>query len=147
MGTGFPYGQFKIPRTLNGGRQVGCYAHRMAWILTHGPIPDGLHICHRCDVPLCCNPSHLFLGTQGDNNRDAFAKGRQPKVRVRKLTDAQVAEIRTCIRKRGDAQRMAVEFGVSKACISQIVHGRRKPSSVRHALTLPTLQTSAVGEA
>src|SRR6476620_11038204 len=48
-GSGLPYGQYKIPRALNGGRQGSCYAHRMAWLLTHGAIPDGLKVCHRCD--------------------------------------------------------------------------------------------------
>lgn len=52
------------------------YGHRAAWILAHGPIPDGLVICHHCDNPRCVNPSHLFLATQGDNIRDAMNKGR-----------------------------------------------------------------------
>lgn len=57
------------------GRPIG--AHRMAWILTNGPIPDGASVCHRCDNPPCCNPEHLFLGTQDDNMADMNTKGRQ----------------------------------------------------------------------
>lgn len=51
-------------------------AHRVAWSLTNGPVQDGLFVLHRCDVRLCCNPDHLFLGTSEDNMADMTAKGR-----------------------------------------------------------------------
>lgn len=51
-------------------------AHRLAWILTYGPIPQGMCVLHRCDNPPCINPAHLFLGTDKDNAMDRDGKGR-----------------------------------------------------------------------
>jgi hypothetical protein len=50
--------------------------HRLAWELVNGPIPEGMHVLHRCDEPRCCNPDHLFLGTQAENMADMHRKGR-----------------------------------------------------------------------
>jgi hypothetical protein len=55
-------------------------AHRVAWIHTFGEIPKHLQICHACDVPLCCNPRHMWLGTVAENARDRDAKGRSNNV-------------------------------------------------------------------
>jgi hypothetical protein len=51
-------------------------AHRLAWLLWRGPIDVDIKVLHRCDTPPCCNPDHLFLGTQADNVADMVAKGR-----------------------------------------------------------------------
>jgi hypothetical protein len=50
--------------------------HRLAWAEANGPIPTGLRVLHKCDVPACCNPDHLFVGTQLDNVTDMRVKGR-----------------------------------------------------------------------
>lgn len=59
-----------------GNRHLPVLAHRAAHQLTHGAIPRGACVLHRCDNPLCCNPAHLFVGSARDNARDKAAKGR-----------------------------------------------------------------------
>jgi hypothetical protein len=51
-------------------------AHRASWILHNGDVPDGMRVCHKCDVPLCVNPSHLFVATAKENTHDMIRKGR-----------------------------------------------------------------------
>lgn len=63
------YGQLRI-------HSKSILAHRYAYILEHGEIPDGMFVCHHCDNPSCVNPTHLFLGTNTDNVHDMMAKGR-----------------------------------------------------------------------
>ncbi len=59
-----------------GTRNGTMLVHRLAYEQAHGPIDAGLNVCHKCDTRNCVNPEHLFLGTQKDNLRDMFRKGR-----------------------------------------------------------------------
>jgi hypothetical protein len=70
------YGQFRLR-----SRVPMVKAHRLAWELIVGPVPDGLWVLHKCDNPPCCHPGHLFVGTPSDNARDAIAKGRHRNVK------------------------------------------------------------------
>lgn len=96
------------------------HAHRAAWILTHGPIPDGLLIRHKCNRPLCVNPRHLCLGTQADNTGDMVAADRQYK----KYTDRVIREVRR-LRARGVGRsEVARRFGMHPVYVSEIT-GRK----------------------
>lgn len=106
--------------------------HRAMWERANGPIPEGLFVLHRCDVPRCVNPAHLFLGTILDNNRDREAKGRGGQLRgakhhrpMAKLTNEKVAEIKAKLAHpyQGIGSKLAKEYGVSQSIISGIRHG------------------------
>lgn len=120
----------------NGGRHRNGYGkaarggktrttHRLAYEAWNGPIPDGMAVLHRCDNRPCMNPAHLFLGTIAENHADMRSKGRQND--PQKLTDAQVAEIRSAYTGvRGEQTVLAHQYGVSLATISLIVRGKHR---------------------
>jgi hypothetical protein len=82
------YGSFSL-----GGRMI--LAHRLAFRLGGGKQKPGLIVMHTCDVTLCCNPAHLRLGTQSENIRDAYAKGRRRQpTRSVPLTDAELLQLK-----------------------------------------------------
>ncbi len=107
------------------------YVHRLAYACANGPIPDGIHVLHECDVPNCVRPRHLFEGTQAENVEDMEAKGRARKVGPRgennwnaDLTDDQVAALRRRANTPGISQRaVAAEFGVSQSTVWRLKHG------------------------
>ena len=104
-------------------------AHRVAYILTNGPIPAGLQVRHTCDNRKCCNPEHLILGTARDNGAD---RRERPKMwpwgakgsahGQAKLTEAQVVEIRQRYAQGEYQNALGRAFGVSQKAIFDIVH-------------------------
>jgi len=101
------------------------YAHRFAFSVKVGPIPNHAKVLHECDNPLCCNPKHLFLGTQKDNVRDMMAKGRAYKASgddhgMARLTSEQVLAV---FKDPRTQKTIAKEYGVGLTCISNIKTG------------------------
>lgn len=104
-------------------------AHRLAWELANNQtIPIDIQVCHKCDNPPCCEPSHLFLGTTQDNTQDRENKGRGPQEHRNpraKLTADNVRDIRTRYDEGGiTIQSLADEYGLSKPAMWQAI--RRK---------------------
>lgn len=118
-------------------------AHRVAWIITFGSLPEKLLVCHKCDHPRCVRPSHLFLGTIRENALDAMQKGRlaygkrngsilHPQSRPKgdqfpqaKLTASKVQIIREVYSSGSSSmEKLGKQFDVSAQTIFRIVHGR-----------------------
>jgi predicted XRE-type DNA-binding protein len=117
------YGNFSVKnKTLR--------PHRIIYELTYDKIPDGMFVCHKCDIPLCCNPKHLFLGTHTDNMQDMVKKGRLPsqigeKSHTAKLSEESVRKIRE-LHKTGNyyQRQIAAMFKISRQRVSAIITGK-----------------------
>lgn len=145
------YGLFDRNR---GGNRKAVRAHRLAFLLSGGCIPEGMMLRHKCDNRICCNPSHLIPGTAKENSSDMVSRGRHwtqqrpqdvprganhwvarrgpgPLVRGSKhhnskLTESKVAKIRKLYQTGEWSQRgLAAKFSVSQGTIWQIIAGNR----------------------
>jgi hypothetical protein len=90
------------------------YAHRAAYVLAVGCIPDDLQVLHTCDTPRCCNPKHLVVGTNDDNMGDKVAKQRQARGRPQALAIKAMP---------GLQREIALKFGVTQMLVSKIKQG------------------------
>lgn len=121
------YGKYNKGETI-----VGRLAHRIAYHMARGDIPSGLCVLHECDNPPCCNPKHLWLGTNADNNKDMIAKGRAklhmtPKGAespLTKLTSSEVNEIKHQLESGKTGISLAHKYGVGRSTISRIRTGQ-----------------------
>lgn len=99
-------------------------AHRVAWIVSNGPIPGRASVLHRCDNPKCVNPKHLFLGTQADNIADMVAKGRV--THGERNSQAKLTEniVRKIVASPLSRRATAVALNISYYCVCDVLSGR-----------------------
>jgi hypothetical protein len=109
-------------------------AGRAAYLIAFGEFDLNLSVCHKCDVPLCVNPAHLFLGTQRDNLRDCIRKGRFNPKGVRptgnyhhrsKINERVAAEIRAAYAAGESTPKIARRIGVGISTVGDVVRGVR----------------------
>jgi hypothetical protein len=106
------------------------YAHRFSYQQYVGPIPKGMLVCHRCDVPLCQNPKHLFLGTIQQNNLDKYIKGRVSRLIGEKNPNAKITNDiakRICLlynSKKYTQKHIGKLFCINDRQVSKIVNGK-----------------------
>jgi len=117
------YGKVRVGSVRNGTRRIAP-AHRVMWEQCMGPVPEGLNVLHRCDVRHCVNPSHLEVGTQRKNIRDAVLRGRlHGPVEFPWET---IQQVRTRSQAGLTQSALGQEFGMSQSHVSRLLHGRQR---------------------
>jgi HNH endonuclease len=114
--------RFSFGRKAEGGEEP----HRLAWRLYVGDIPPGRHVLHRCDVPPCVNPAHLYLGDHAQNMRDKLVRGRQSRGSLHgaaRITESEVVQIRQRVRAGEMQKTLAAELGISRGSVNRIIKG------------------------
>lgn len=118
-----------ICTSFDGKASKRILAHRLSWRIHKGIFDESLRVLHRCDNPQCCNPDHLFLGTQADNVADMDSKGRRGDVSGENhpkaiITEQQAMEIISLLESGHQHIHIASRFGVKKHIVSDISAGR-----------------------
>lgn len=103
------------------GKTMG--AHRKAFLLFKGEVPDGFDVCHSCDNRWCVNPSHLFLGSRLENMADAMRKGRTSGGPKKAITEAMIQEARRRLLVGQTGAEIGAALGISASTINSIKRG------------------------
>ena len=120
------YGGFWLSKTETSSVRRKWRASRLAWIWEHGPIPPGMFVCHKCDVPACVRPDHLFLGTNRENMRDAASKGRVCKGVSHHLAVLTPEAVRDIRRRAANGEihfHIAKSLGINSGTVWKILNG------------------------
>ncbi|SRR5260221_1263548 len=120
------YGQFRLYGKMR-------KAHVVAYVLTHGTVPEGMQVNHKCvGRPDCCNPKHLYAGTHYENMRDMVDQGRHigqapgEAHSLARLSNADVLEIRRLYSEDGYPQNVIADmFGISRTQVHEIIYRKR----------------------
>ncbi len=123
---GFKYGVMRLPGCKENDPKIK--AHRRAYEIFKGPIPDGYDVCHHCDRAICFHPAHLFASDAKGNMEDMVSKGRCPDRRgelnqFSQLTNEQIIEIRSLCKPRKGKLWIAEKFGISVTHVYRIYNG------------------------
>lgn len=108
--------------------------HRASYEHHFGPVPNGLLVCHECDVKCCVNPDHLYAGTRADNAQDALMRGQMPtgtRNGASRHSDEVVRSILVAMKDGKSRSTIATEFGVSYWTVRDICLGRRRAHGIK----------------
>lgn len=114
---------------MTAGRGINLKSHRVAYLLAYGIFNEELDVCHHCDNPPCCNPLHLFVGTEKDNMQDAVSKGRARKPPVHfgeKHHNSRLSEeqVRQLLEDKRSYSVLALEYGISSKTVYRLKNSK-----------------------
>jgi len=118
------YGKYSYKKN---GKLFCVRTHRVSWISKNGNIPEGMHVCHKCDVPNCVNPDHLFVGTHSDNMKDRQDKKRcafGERHHMSKVKSDAVVLMRKMRESGMTCEAIAEKIGVTKWMVSKCTSGK-----------------------
>ena len=131
------YGRYRI-----NGRYVD--THRLFYLMFKGEIPKGMHVCHKCDTPPCCNPDHLFVGTPADNMQDMIKKGRHNP--AGRISDDKRSEIVAMLGFASNAE-ICKELNTTRSTVARLRRLYSIPNVATRTSTLTEADVMAIREA